>query len=83
MMKGISPSGYRSQQFYDYVSSFRRGMQENPYMNLYPEVIYCGHRLGVNRLNLLYDIDSGEILSRHNAFAAYKYFYERYLIMKG
>ena len=64
--------------YYDFVNRFRRRMQPDPDSGYFPEVRVGERRIGVTFDGLLYDKESGETLSRPDAFETYKTLYRHY-----
>lgn len=62
-----------------FVAQFRKNLQPNIDKNIYPEVQYNGRILGVNFKGLLYDKNTLKLISREEAFEAYRYFYNEHL----
>ena len=62
----------------EFVNEFRAKMKPDIESGNYPEVNYMGKRLGVDNRGLLYDKDTLRLLSRSEAFKAYKYFFQKY-----
>ena len=67
----------------EFVDEFRAKMKPDVESGNYPEVNYMGKRLGVDNRGLLYDKDTLRLLSRSEAFKAYKYFFQRYNENRG
>lgn len=62
-----------------FVAEFRKSLKPNPTSNQYPEVSYKGRKLGVNFKGLLYDKETGNLITTKEAFEVYDYFYNEHL----
>ncbi len=67
----------------EFVNEFRAKMKPDIESGNYPEVNYMGKRLGVDNRGLLYNKDTLRLLSRAEAFEAYKYFFQKYNKNRG
>ncbi len=78
-LKRVVANTRKSQwEYFDFIDRFRRHMMPDPDRNRYPEVVVDGRRLGVTLNGLLYDKQSGQTVSRTEAFRIYSILYRDY-----
>ncbi|MBE0490781.1 MAG: hypothetical protein IBX44_00855 [Sulfurospirillum sp.] len=63
----------------EFVAEFRKNLQPNINTNYYPEIEYKGRVFGVNFKGLLYDKATLNLITTQEAFAVYRYFYNKHL----
>jgi len=67
----------KTKEYFEFVKLLRERLKADTVNEIYPELLYNKRRIGANFKGLLYDKATAKLLSKHEAFEIYEYFYEK------